>query len=116
MCPVCWMTAFASISMFVAISGAMIAMHDRCSLGIAALLGVLNAASGLQLIDSAPQLMTLVGCLLVARVVWVVAAGPQRILWDELWGRAKTRAASLCPARSSLPQKDCGVEELPIAP
>ena len=111
MCPVCWMTAFASISMFVAISGAVIAMRDRCSLGIAAILGALSATSALQPTGFAPQLMAIVGCLLAARVAWVVAAGPNRILWDELWVRAKVRAASLCPAKKMIAQKDSGAQE-----
>lgn len=106
MCPVCWMTAFASISIFVAMAGAVVAMRDRWSLGIAALLGALSAARALQLADDAPQLITLVGFLLATRITWVVAAGPNRIAWGELWVRAKARAASLCPARRSLAQQD----------
>ncbi len=102
MCPICWMTAFASISMFVAISGALIAMGDRGSIRLAGLLAALSVARGLHIADVSPQVISLVSCLLAARVVWVVTASPQRIIWRELWMRARERAAQICPTRETL--------------
>ena len=106
MCPLCWMTAFASISMFVAISGAFIAIGDRVSIRLAGLLAALSVARGLHVAGVSPPVVSLVGCLLAARVVWVVAASPQRILWGELWLRAKARAGKNCPTKKALDERE----------
>jgi len=106
MCPLCWMTAFASISMFVAVSGAFVAIGDRVSIRLAGLLAALSVAHGLHVAGVSPHVISLVGCLLGARVVWVVAASPQRILWGELWLRAKARAGKTCPAKTTREERE----------
>ncbi|MBA4107778.1 MAG: hypothetical protein C0485_18750 [Pirellula sp.] len=100
------MTAFASISMFVAISGAFIAIGDRLSIRLAGLLLALSVVRGLHVAGVSPPVISLIGCLLAARVVWVVAASPQRILWGELWLRAKARAGKTCPTKSAIGERE----------
>ncbi len=105
MCPICWMTAFTSVSILVAVSGALIAARDRASVVLAALLASMGVARGLDAASPSLEAISFVGVALTARVLWTVAWGPKRMSWREIWRRAKGHADLACPAKAKQPTR-----------
>jgi hypothetical protein len=100
MCPFCWMSAIASVSGLITVSGSIAAAGDRIALGLGALLALLGAARGFDVLGISPLVISLVTSLFAARVLWTVSVSPQRIIWRELWVQSKSRAAQSCPTKA----------------
>jgi len=101
MCPICWTTALASLSMLVIVSALATVGSDAWSLLGILCLATLTGLHRASIVASAWWIFALLIALVTIRVVWIMTRQPQRILAVQLWKRSQLVAKRRCPRSNS---------------
>jgi hypothetical protein len=106
-CPICWVTALASVSMLLALSALLVAATDRWTLAAATVLGATSVMhrAGIGLVPW--WLFALMTGIAVCRVAFLLVFNRERLLFVKAWGHACQIAARRCPKREAY-MKDHG--------
>jgi len=94
MCPLCWATMFATVSVSVGGAAAVVVWRDWLSLALAV---VVVVTASIQLFGwmTIPWWgFVLMVTALIARFIWLVARHRERILFVNAWRRAKAIRAA----------------------